>query len=41
VSEILILAAHPDLQHSRVHRALLAALRGRERAAPVRCIPTT
>lgn len=27
MSDILVLAAHPDLQHSRVHRALLAALR--------------
>ena len=36
MSEILILAAHPDLRHSRVHRTLVAALRRRERATPVR-----
>lgn len=36
MSDILVLAAHPELQHSRVHRTLLAALRGRERAGPVR-----
>lgn len=28
MADILILAAHPDLDHSRVHRAMLKALNG-------------
>jgi glutathione-regulated potassium-efflux system ancillary protein KefF len=34
--DALILAAHPDLLHSRVHAALLAALRREQAAGPVR-----
>jgi glutathione-regulated potassium-efflux system ancillary protein KefF len=34
--DVLVLAAHPDLAHSRVHRALIDALQGARREGPVR-----
>jgi glutathione-regulated potassium-efflux system ancillary protein KefF len=36
MSDVLILAAHPDLHHSRVHRTLLDALRHAQAGGPVR-----